>query len=180
MHTDLCVYMYSMWIVTNILSFVYFKIIERNIYLLGRQLVIGYLGHFKDLGRNAKSSRSNQTFGTANYLAPEAHDLRRSNKTDIWSFGCIAYELFNLGMLFNIRNPDKLRTSILNFRVETHFEAGKIKPSYIGVVKKYLFLFRVRSRPRFDQPRDPGEPTQEFESAQGRTRCIEPTLGSTR
>jgi len=108
--------------------------------LLGRQLVIGDLGHVKDLSGNAKSSRSNQAFGTNNYLAPEAYDLRRSNKIDIWSFGCIVYELFNLEKLFNIRNPDKLRTSILNFRVEANFEAGKIKASYIGVVKKYLFL----------------------------------------
>jgi serine/threonine protein kinase len=57
-------------------------------------LVIGDLGHVKDVGGNSKSSRSNQTFGTNNYLAPEAHDLRRSNKIDIWSFGCIVYELF--------------------------------------------------------------------------------------
>jgi serine/threonine protein kinase len=116
------------------------KLKKRNIYLLGRQLVIGDLGHVKDLSGNAKSSRSDQAFGTNNYLAPEAFDLRRSNKIDIWSFGCIVYELFNLEKLFNIRSPDKLRTSILNFRVETHFDAGKIKPSYIGVVKKYLFL----------------------------------------
>jgi hypothetical protein len=37
-------------------------------------------GHVKDLGGNAKSSRSNQTFGTNNYLAPEAYELRRLNK----------------------------------------------------------------------------------------------------
>ena len=120
---------------------------KRNIYLSRRQLVIGDLGHVKDLGGNSKSSRSNQTFGTNNYLAPEAHDLRRSNKIDIWSFGCIVYELFNLEKLFNIRNPDKLRFSIINFRVETHFEAGKIKPSYIGVVKKYVLSYFFFERP---------------------------------
>ena len=108
-----------------------------------RQLVIGDLGHVKDLGGNSRSSRSNQTFGTNNYLAPEAYDLRRSNKIDIWSFGCIVYELFNLEKLFSIRNPDKLRDSIRNFRVETQFNAGKIKPSYIGVVKKYLLNFNL-------------------------------------
>jgi serine/threonine protein kinase len=103
-------------------------------------LVIGDLGHAKDMEGGSKSIRSNQTFGTNNYLAPEAHDLRRSNKIDIWSFGCIVYELFNLEKLFNLRNPDKLRTSILNFRVETHLNAGKIKQLYFRVVKKYLFL----------------------------------------
>ena len=65
---------------------------KRNIYLFGRQLVIGDLGHVKDLEGSSNSSRSNQAFGTNNYLAPEAHDpLKRSNKVDIWSFGVIFY-----------------------------------------------------------------------------------------
>ena len=104
-------------------------------------MVIGDLGHAKDMEGGSKSSRSNQIFGTNNYLAPEAHDLRRSNKIDIWSFGCIVYELFNLEKLFNLRNPDKLRTSILLFRVETHLKAGRIKPLYFRVAKKYLLLY---------------------------------------
>ena len=103
-----------------------------------RQLVIGDLGHAKDLegSSGSGSGRSNQAFGTANYLAPEAHDLRRSNKIDIWSFGCIVYELFNLEKLFNLRHPDRLRDSIRNFRVDTNFNAGKIRPLYVPVVKK--------------------------------------------
>jgi serine/threonine protein kinase len=122
----------------NILNFIFSlkTLKKRNIYLLGRQLVIGDLGHVKDVGGNSRSSRSNQAFGTNNYLAPEAHELRRSNKIDIWSFGCIVYELFNLEKLFNLRNPDKLRTSILNFRVDTNFNVGKIKPLYVRVVKR--------------------------------------------
>ncbi len=104
-------------------------------------MVIGDLGHAKDLEGNSRSSRSNQTFGTNNYLAPEAHDLRRSNKIDIWSFGCIVYELFNLEKLFNNRSPDRLRTSILNFQVEEHLEAGKIRPLYVTVVKKLVLIF---------------------------------------
>ncbi len=97
-------------------------------------MVIGDLGHVKDLGGN--SSISNQAFGTANYLAPEAYDLRRSSKIDIWSFGCIVYELFSLEKLFNNRNPDKLRSSILKFRVEINLKTDKMKPSYVKVVKK--------------------------------------------
>jgi serine/threonine protein kinase len=106
-----------------------------------RQLVIGDLGHVKDLEVISNSIVSNQAFGTANYLAPEAYDLRRSNKIDIWSFGCIVYELFNLEKLFNLRNPDKLRNSILDFQVETNLNVGKIKPLYVGVVKKYFLFF---------------------------------------
>ena len=99
-------------------------------------MVIGDLGHVKDLEIVSNTKMSNLTFGTANYLAPEAHELRRSNKIDIWSFGCIVYELFNLEKLFNLRNPDDLRSSIRNFRVDANFNFGKIKPSYIDVVKK--------------------------------------------
>ncbi len=116
------------------------KIIKRNIYLSGRQLVIGDLGHVKDLGGNSRSSKSNQTFGTANYLAPEAYDLMRSNKIDIWSFGCIVYELFYLEKLFNNRHPDKLRGSILKFQVETHLKIDKIKPLYVRVIKRYFLI----------------------------------------
>jgi len=101
-----------------------------------RQLVIGDLGHVKDLEGNLSSSKSNQTFGTANYLAPEAYEPRRSNKIDIWSFGCIVYELFNLEKLFNNRSPDKLRDSIRNFQVETKLNTAKIRPLYVTVVKK--------------------------------------------
>jgi serine/threonine protein kinase len=104
-----------------------------------RQLVIGDLGHVKDLDVISNSKVSNRTFGTANYLAPEAYELRRSNKIDIWSFGCIVYELFHLDKLFNNRNPDKLRDSIRTFQVE-NFKSSKIRPLYVRVIKRYLFL----------------------------------------
>jgi serine/threonine protein kinase len=99
-------------------------------------LVIGDLGHAKYLESSSGSSKSSQTFGTANYLAPEAHDLRRSNKIDIWSFGCIVYELFNFEKLFNNRHPDRLRDSIRTFNVETKLKTDKIRPLYVTVIKK--------------------------------------------
>ena len=102
-----------------------------------RQLVIGDLGHVKDLEGSSNSSRSNQAFGTNNYLAPEAYDRwRRSNKIDIWSFGCIVYELFNLEKLFNIRDIENLRRTIRKFQVETNLKIDKIRPLYVTVVKK--------------------------------------------
>jgi serine/threonine protein kinase len=105
-----------------------------------RQLVIGDLGHVKDLEVISSSKISNRTFGTANYLAPEAYEPRRSNKIDIWSFGCIVYELFNLEKLFTNRNPDKLRNSIRRFQADANFKTFKIKPLYVRVVKGYLLL----------------------------------------
>jgi len=111
---------------------------KSNIYISRRQLVIGDLGHVKDLEVNSNSKISNQTFGTDNYLAPEAYDrLKRSNKIDIWSFGCIVYELFLLEKLFNIRNHDNLRNAIRTFQVDANLKIDKIKPLYATVVKKY-------------------------------------------
>ena len=118
-------------------------LIDRNIYLFGRQLVIGDLGHAKDSEANSNSSKSSQAFGTNNYLAPEAYDrLRRSNKIDIWSFGCIVYELFHLDKLFNNRSPDKLRNSILSFQVET-LKSSKIRPLYVRVIKRYVRVIKT-------------------------------------
>ena len=104
-------------------------------------MVIGDLGHVKDLEGNLSASKSNQTFGTANYLAPEAYELRRSNKIDIWSFGCIVYELFNLEKLFNIRDIENLRSTIRNFKVETNLNIDKIRPLYVTLVKRYCYYY---------------------------------------
>ena len=111
-----------------------------NIYLHNRQLVIGDLGHAKELELyNLNQSDSKRTFGTNNYLAPEANDLhKRSIKLDIWSFGCIVYELFSLEKLFPFRNSDKIRDSIRNFNIEKDLKKNKIQPIYVKILKKSL------------------------------------------
>ena len=77
----------------------------------GKNLVIGDLGHAKELNDNTSDSYKN--FRTNNYLAPEATDQsKRSTKLDIWSYGCIVYELFNLEKLFNSKDHDLLSDSI--------------------------------------------------------------------
>ena len=119
-----------------------------NIFINSRHLVIGDLGHAKELlndvssGGNSFVSSSNASFGTNNYLAPEASDRKRSSKIDIWSFGCIIYELFKLEKLFNLRNQDKLRMSIIQFDIEKHLllasNRDKIKAVYLIILKKTL------------------------------------------
>jgi serine/threonine protein kinase len=111
-----------------------------NIYLHNRQLVIGDLGHAKELELyNLNQSDSKRTFGINNYLAPEANDIhKRSIKLDIWSFGCIVYELFTLEKLFSFRNPDKIRDSIRNFNIETDLKSNKIELMYIKILRKSL------------------------------------------
>jgi len=108
--------------------------------LHNRQLVIGDLGHAKELELyNLNQSDSKRTFGINNYLAPEANDIhKRSIKLDIWSFGCIVYELFTLEKLFSFRNPDKIRDSIRNFNIETDLKSNKIELMYIKILRKSL------------------------------------------
>ena len=67
-----------------------------NIFLHGRTLVIGDLGHAKELDSNhnsnhssksnGNSSTSNRAYGTNNYLAPEASNFSKytTEKIDIW------------------------------------------------------------------------------------------------
>jgi serine/threonine protein kinase len=106
-----------------------------------RKLVIGDFGHAKDLNQNLNSRQSSQAFGTDNYLAPEANDRsKRTTKMDIWSFGCIIYELFELETLFNDQNYDKLRDSIREFNVQEDLKIRgrkiKDKPFYKKVLEK--------------------------------------------
>jgi hypothetical protein len=47
--------------------------------------VIGDLGHTKALNNNSSNNSINRTFGTNNYLAPEAFEpQKKSEKMDIW------------------------------------------------------------------------------------------------
>ena len=108
----------------------------------GRNLVIGDLGHVKVLesSSSSKSSKSTQVFGTDNYLSPEAYNRsKRSSKLDIWSFGCIIFEFFDLDKLFSSRDLDKLRESIRSFNIENQPKIEIINskaPLYVRILKK--------------------------------------------
>ena len=107
----------------------------------GRNLVIGDLGYAKMLESSPNSnSLSTRSFSTYNYLAPEVFNRsKRSSKLDIWSCGCIVYELVDLDKLFNSRNFDKLRESILSFNIENQSKIEKINvkaPLLAKILKK--------------------------------------------
>ena len=107
-------------------------------------MVIGNLGHVTVIenSANSVSSRASQVSGTGtnSYLAPEAYDQsRRSSKIDIWSTGCIIYELINLDKLFSSWNYDELRESIKSFNVERIPNMEKMMnkmPQYLKILKK--------------------------------------------
>ena len=47
--------------------------------------MIGDLGHAKALEKSSPNENSSiRSFGTSNYLAPEANDSKKTEKIDIW------------------------------------------------------------------------------------------------
>ncbi len=104
----------------------------------GNNLVIGDLSHANEVCFDSDDSEySNTRFGTNNYLAPEAYDSsKKSTKLDIWSFGCIVYELFNLEKLINNRDHDELRDSIRNFKIESLNTEKISSPKYVKIFEK--------------------------------------------
>ncbi len=102
-----------------------------NIYYLHENhLVIGDLGH-------ANASNSNRAFGTNNYMPPEAYNLTKPTvKMDIWSFGCILFELFNLEKLFFQKTFKKLSDAIEDFNVKD-LNVNNIRPEkYVRALQK--------------------------------------------
>ncbi len=76
-------------------------------------------------------------------LAPEAYELRRLNKIahlDRVAASCgTSCSIWKSCSTFAV--PIDLAILFANFRVETKFNAGKIKPVYIGVVKKVCLFW---------------------------------------
>ena len=73
----------------------------KNIFINGSSVVIGDLG----LARYIKDERilsSIYIAGTCNYLSPEAiHKKKILHESDIWSFGCVLYELVTFKKAFD-------------------------------------------------------------------------------
>ncbi|KAK5644545.1 hypothetical protein RI129_005845 [Pyrocoelia pectoralis] len=75
---------------------------SENIFLTGLQSDVVKIGDF-GISKILQNDTKTQTFiGTANYLAPEmCHGKPYNTKSDIWSLGCILYELCALERMFD-------------------------------------------------------------------------------
>ena len=72
-----------------------------NIFILNNNKIkIGDFGISKQLEKNKKSVSNHSQIGTFNYAAPELFKGKYNNKVDIWSLGCIIYELLTLNYCF--------------------------------------------------------------------------------
>lgn len=87
----------------------------RNVFLTeDSDVKLGDLGYSKSA--KSMSETMSKIVGTTNYMSPEiVHEKQDyTNKIDIWSFGCLFYELITLKKLFNGSNEYQIKTNILN------------------------------------------------------------------
>jgi NIMA (never in mitosis gene a)-related kinase len=95
------------------------------------QLKIGCIGLFnnsKDLLNNYKLNKENH-----NYICPELllESSEFNSKIDIWSLGCIMYELLTLRKAFQADEFEALNDLIINETVD--FSGMKINPSSLMI-----------------------------------------------
>ena len=114
------------------------KIIHRdikpsNIFINGPNLVIGGLGQAKNF----------DMIGTFSYNAPETfEDEVYTKKIDIWSFGCVLYEMIKLEKLFYQRG-NTLLLSIISYDVDKDLilqNDKDIGPFFLAILKKYNWI----------------------------------------
>ena len=106
----------------------------RNIFRNGGSLVIGDLG----LAKNYDQIRTSSKFaGTLNYISPECIEKKKiTTKSDMWSFGCVFYELVELKKAFMDDNEFQIMNRILNGRIP------QIKDAYLNsILQKLAALF---------------------------------------
>ena len=89
-----------------------------NIFLTKDDKVrIGDLGVAKKL--NSENSFAHTFVGTPYYLSPEMCEEKPYNeKSDIWSLGCILYEMLTFNHPFNAKNPAALCLKILTSKYD--------------------------------------------------------------
>jgi len=78
------------------------------------------------------------------YNAPESLNNYYSEGVDIWSFGCVFFEIIKLERLFKQKNETELRNSICNFRINEFLANTDIEHFFVTILKKYkLFLIKI-------------------------------------
>ena len=97
---------------------------------------LGDLGISKIMGNDF--NLANTYIGTPYYMAPELYSgLKYNTKCDIWSFGCIIYELITLRKPFDGRNIIELAKKIKYSSVNSNYII-RYKSEYMSILNKML------------------------------------------
>jgi serine/threonine protein kinase len=97
------------------------------------QLKIGDLGFSKNVSNISKQM---STFpGTASYMSPEIirQEKDYTNKVDVWSLGCVIYELVTLDKLFKGTNDFEIQMKIV--KNDKIFYPGNIDANLKKILK---------------------------------------------
>ncbi|CAD8189627.1 unnamed protein product [Paramecium pentaurelia] len=85
-------------------------------------ILVGDIWKLCDFGfvKHSISQKQTQKVGTPYYIAPEvflenSDSIRYDNKVDVWSFGCIIYEIFTKNLFFNGSSPNDVSLEIENY-----------------------------------------------------------------
>jgi serine/threonine protein kinase len=95
-------------------------------------LIIGDLGISKSVATINRNTT--KCVGSVNYMSPEIIDESEtySDKIDIWSLGCVVYELITQEKLFDDKTEYKIKTKIL--QAEINFPS-QIEPGLKQILK---------------------------------------------
>lgn len=97
---------------------------------------LGDLGISKIMGNDF--NLANTYIGTPYYMAPELYEGKKYNtKCDIWSFGCIIYELITLRKPFEGRNLIELANKIKYSKINSRY-LRNYKREYLFILDKML------------------------------------------
>jgi serine/threonine protein kinase len=98
------------------------------------------LGIARDV--TSKTKVGNTFAGTDYYMSPEiVNNEQYTSKTDIWSFGCVVYEMIMLKKPFDGNNQLEIFTSILKQAPEM----PKNLQHELTVILNRLFIFEIFS-----------------------------------
>ena len=132
------------------------KIIHRdlkpeNIFInKNMEIKIGDFGISKQL--NKEYTLTNNKFGTLDYIAPEILlEGKYNQKSDIWSLGCIIYELFHLRIYYKdkiMNNIQKINKDIYNYKYQELINLI-LQPNYnkrIDINEVYNILKNINNK----------------------------------
>ena len=132
------------------------KIIHRdlkpeNIFInKNMEIKIGDFGISKQL--NKENIITNIKFGTLDYIAPEIIlDGKYNEKSDIWSLGCILYELFHLRKYYKdkfMNDIQKINKDIYNYKYQELIDL-LLQPNYnkrIDIYEVYNILEKINNK----------------------------------